>query len=95
MDQFLRDLLENDWKKREKIIDVQPDGAWKSQLQFVRALEMYLAEIKEASVGVREVRDEKAGVLLSEESVRRVLIENPDASITKLAKLLNERCLGA
>lgn len=94
MDQFLRDLLENDWKKRNKIIDVQPDGAWKSQLQFVRALEMYLAEIKEASVGVREVRDEKAGVLLSEESVRRVLIENPDASITKLAKLLNERLLG-
>lgn len=91
MDIFLRDLLEKEWKKAYKIVDVPKEESYKSSMEFVLALEKWLCRQKEQILPCTDVRDEKEGVLLSGMSIADTLRENPEYSVVQLAKLLNER----
>lgn len=91
MDIFLRDLLEKEWKKGYKIIEISAEENYKSSMEFVLALEDYLLKRKEELLPCKDVVDEKQGILLSGDSIADTLKENPEYSIVQLAKLLNER----
>ncbi len=91
MDIFLQDLLEKDWKKAYKIVDVPADETYKSSMEFVLALEDYLLKKRDRLLPCKDVADEKEGVLLSGDSIADTRKENPEFSVVQLAKLLNER----
>ena len=91
MDLFLQDLLEKDWKKDYKQISIRKEESYKSTMEFVMALEAYLKNYKNQILPCQDVVDDRKKVLLSGESIADTLRENPDFSVTQLAKLLNER----
>lgn len=91
MDIFLRDLLENHWKKNYKIVEISQEEAYKSSMEFVLALEDWLQKQKDKILPCLDVKDENQKVLLSGDSIADTLKENPDFSVMQLAKLLNER----
>lgn len=102
MDRFFLDLLEKGNKKLfpkifgkgktslAKKADREGDAA-KSSIEFMLALEEYLAEKKARSVPAEDVVDKDAGLILPAESIRDTLRENTEFSIVQLQKLLNER----
>lgn len=94
MDLFLKDLLDKEWKKKDQIISAGEGAAWKSHLDFILDLEEYMQRIREEAAGPREVKDPQIGTILSEESIRRVWMENPHVSLEVLCRLLNERLKG-
>ena len=91
MDLFLRDLLEKDWKKTYKVIDVPKNESYKSSMEFVLVLEAWLKKQKDKILPCIDVKDEGQTVLLSGASIADTLRENPEFSVVQLAKLLNER----
>ncbi|MBQ8279284.1 MAG: ATP-binding domain-containing protein [Roseburia sp.] len=91
MDIFLRDLLEKEWKKDYKIIDVPKEDSYKSTMEFVLALETWLLKRRDEIVPCTDVTDERQGTLLSGNSIADTIRENPKYSVVQLAKLLNER----
>ena len=91
MDFFLRDLLEKDWKKDYKLIDIPKEEAYKSSMEFVLELEAYLLKCKNRILPCEDIKDERNCVLLSGDSIADTLHENLEFSVVQLAKLLNER----
>lgn len=103
MDIFFRDLLEKEHKKELgkvigkktktfcKIIPVLDGEAYKSQMEFIYALEQHLRKRKCRLIPIEDIRDEKLGIVLSKESIADTLRENPEFSVRQLQKLLNER----
>lgn len=100
MDLFFRELLElENQKELLKIFGKRPkeaarkgeQEAVKSRMEFILALEDWLAAQKAAFVPAEDIRDEKLGVILSGESIADTLKENPEYSVVQLQKLLNER----
>lgn len=89
MDAFFCEMLGREWKKKYKIIE--PQEAFKSKLAFVKELEEYLAEMREKLLPCTPVKDERLGVILSDESIATTLQENRNASVYQICKLLNER----
>lgn len=103
MDVFFRDLLEKEHKKEfakifgkkhemeRQAAAVPTEEAYKSQMEFILALERALAEQKARLIPTEDIRDERLGVILSGESIADTLKENPQYSVLQLQKLLNER----
>lgn len=89
MDAFFCEILGREWKKKYKIIE--PQEAFKSKLAFVKELEEYLQKMRDELLPCVPVKDEKIGVILSEESIATTLQENRNASVYQICKLLNER----
>lgn len=89
MDLFFSEMLGREWKKKYKM--TEPKEAFKSKLSFVKELENYLETMREKLLPCIPVKDEKLGVILSEESIATTLRENKNASIYQLCKLLNDR----
>lgn len=89
MDLFFSEMLGREWKKKYKM--TEPKEAFKSKLSFVKELENYLETMREKLLPCISVKDEKLGVILSEESIATTLRENKNASIYQLCKLLNDR----
>ena len=91
MDIFLRDLLEKEWKKNYKIVEVPKEESYKSSMEFVFALEVWLKKQKDQIIPCQDIKEEHQKVLLSGDSIADTLKENPECSVVQLAKLLNER----
>lgn len=91
MDAFFRELLGKEWKKSYRIQSLPDRESFKSTLDFITALDRYLASIRRELLGGREVKDQALGVILSADSIGRTLLENRNASIASLYTLLNQR----
>lgn len=89
MDLFFRELLGKEWKKKYKPGETRE--AFKSKLAFAKELEEYLADLRIRLLPCVPVRDERLGVILSEESIAATLHENQEASVCQICRLLNER----
>lgn len=91
MDLFFRDILGKEWKKKYKIQPPCESEAFKSTMDFVTALDSYLAEIRDRLLTGTQVTDSSLGVILSAANIQRTAEENPGASMTRLFSLLNQR----
>lgn len=91
MDLFLVYLLDKDWKKKFKYIQMKPQSAFKSKLDFIYQLEDYLKKIEYQSIPCKSIKDPILGVILSAESIRSALSLSHGLSLKQKLAQLNER----
>lgn len=91
MDSFLCHLLHKEWKKEYQVTGLNPMSHLKSKMDFVRALEHFLQRKRESLIPEKSITDASLGVLLSKASITQTLKENPELSMYRLGKLLDER----
>lgn len=91
MDSMLTHLLGREWTKKQKIMEPTTDAKVRSKMEFMLELESYLLRMREGYYMDGPLRDNQLGDLVSSESRQRLFIENPEFSITKLLRILDER----
>jgi len=91
MDRMLVHLLGREWTKKQKVIEQTLDAKVRSKMEFMLELESYLLRTRERYYMDGPLRDKQLGDLVSSESKQRLFIENPEFSITKLLRILDER----
>jgi len=91
MDVMLMHLLGKEWTKQQSVIEPTEDARVRSKMEFMLELESYLLRMRERYYMDSPLRDKQLGVLVSAESKQRLFIENPEFSITKLLRILDER----
>lgn len=91
MDVMLTHLLGKEWTKKQSIIEPAEDAKVRSKIEFMLELESYLLRMREHFYMDAPLKDKQLGVLVSSESKQRLFIENPEFSITKLLRILDER----
>lgn len=90
MDVMLAHLLGKEWTKRQSVIDPTKDAKIRSKMEFMLELESYLLRMRERYME-GSLKDSQLGILVSAESKQRLFIENPEFSITKLLRILDDR----
>ncbi len=91
MDVMLTHLLGKEWTKKLSVIEPTEDAKVRSKIEFMLELESYLLRMRERYYMDEPLRDKQLGVLVSAESKQRLFIENPEFSIIKLLRILDER----
>ncbi len=91
MDVMLTHLLGKEWTKKYSIIEATADAKVRSKIEFMLELESYLLRMREHFYMGDPLKDSQLGVLVSAESKARLFIENPEFSIAKLLKIMDER----
>lgn len=91
MDSMLTHLLGREWTKKQKIMEPTADAKLRSKMEFMLELESYLLRMRERFYVDGALFDKQLGTLVSLESIQRLFIENPEFSITKLLRILDER----
>uniref|UniRef100_UPI00405666A0 HelD family protein n=1 Tax=Acetatifactor sp. TaxID=1872090 RepID=UPI00405666A0 len=91
MDVMLTHLLGKEWTKKQSVIEPAEDAKVRSKMEFMLELESYLLRMRERYAMGKPLKDSQLGVLVSAESKERLFIENPEFSIAKLLRILDER----
>lgn len=91
MDVMLTHLLGKEWTKKQKVIEPTEDAKVRSKIEFMLELESYLLCMRERYSYGKPLKDAQLGILVSAESKERLFIENPEFSIAKLLRILDER----
>ena len=91
MDVMLTHLLGKEWTKKYSITEATADAKARSKMEFMLELESYLLRMREHIYTGAPLKDSQLGVLVSAESKARLFIENPEFSIAKLLKIMDER----
>lgn len=91
MDQFIPYLMGNAWKKKYRLIPEGKESAEKSKLWYVQYLEQFLEEWKNKALDLKDIRDEKLGLILSEENLRETMETSGHLSLLQMEKLFNQR----
>lgn len=91
MDVMLTHLLGKEWTKKYSVIEPTADAKVRSKMEFMLELESYLLRMREHFYMGAPLKDSQLGVLVSAESKARLFIENPEFSIAKLLKIMDER----
>lgn len=90
MDEFLRDQLYEDWKKKYRLIPALPEHSWKCRMHYVLVLDQYLRQVWHKLLKPRSVRDPELGEILSREQMYELLHYRRDWSLQRVEVLLNE-----
>ncbi len=91
MDVMLTHLLGKEWTKKHKVIESASDAGVRSKMEFMLELESYLLRMRESYFLGKSLKDSQLGMLVSAESMERLFVENPEFSIAKLLRILDER----
>lgn len=91
MDAMLTHLLKKDWTKKKKLTEPTADAAHRSRMDFMLQLELYLLHIRDEVVAGKELKDGELGIILTQSSIDRLRMENPEYSIYRLLATLDER----
>jgi len=91
MDKMLIHLLGREWTRKQKVIEPTLDAKVRSKMEFMLELESYLLRMRERYYKDELLRDKQLGDLVSSESKQRLFMENPEFSITRLLRILDER----
>ncbi len=91
MDGMFTYLLGKQWKKSARVVSGGGEERFKSRLDFGRALDRYLEEVREELLPAADVSDSLLGVILTADNVRATLDLGRSRSVAQLAVLLNER----
>lgn len=91
MDVMLAHLLGKEWTKKQKLIPVTGDGKVRSRMDFMLDLEIWLLRIREQFCGDGPLVDRQLGTIISKSSKERLFAENPDFSIARVLRILDER----
>ena len=91
MDQLFARLCEKDWSPKYRT--VPPDGSAprRCSLEFMRELELFLAQKREQYIDCSPLEDPQLGVILPASGTRTLLRENPAVSVCTLLSMLDER----
>ena len=90
MDEFFKELLEEEYRKGYHMTEGDPADSWKCRLDFARSLDQYLSKLWHRLLRPRTVEDEKIGEIISREQVYDLLNFRQDQSIARLETMLNE-----
>lgn len=91
MDVMLTHLLKKEWTKKQKVVELLPDAAVRSRIDFVLRLELFLLHLRERYIDCQELKDKELGTVLTGSGIERLRTENPDYSILRLLVTLDER----
>lgn len=91
MDVMLTHLLGKEWTKKQSVIETTKDAVVRSKIEFMLELESWLLRMRERYALGAPLKDAQLGVIVSTESMERLFIENPEFSIAKLLRILDER----
>lgn len=90
MDEFLREQLYEDWKKKYKLIPARPEDSWKCRMDYVRTLDHYLWQVWHKLLKPRAIRDEELGEILSRDQMYQILRFRRDWSLQRMEVLIND-----
>lgn len=90
MDEFLREQLYEDWKKKYKLIPARPEDSWKCRMDYVRVLDHYLWQVWHKLLKPRAVMDPELGEILSRDQMYQLLQFRQDWSLQRIEVLLND-----
>lgn len=91
MDEMLIYLLGNEWKRKYILQTIPEQQSWKSKMDFMEKLEVFLQEIRIKSIYGSSIYDNELGQLMSEENNREFIEQYPHISLNNLLVLLDER----
>lgn len=94
MERFFMSLLDREWKKNYRYMRTEAEEAFKSKVEFIQRLDVYLQGIRERVLPFEDVGDPEAGVFMSGESIREIVERNKERSVAAMAAALNERLIG-
>lgn len=90
MDEFFKDLLDEDYKKGYHMTQPDEKASFKCRLDFAMELDKYLSKWWHKVLRPRSVEDEKLGEILTREQLFDLLNYRKDQSVTRLEKMLND-----
>ena len=93
MDDFLKEQLYEDWKKKYELIPAKAEHSWKCRMDYVRVLESYLNNVWLKLLKPRTIKDSEIGVILSRDQMYDLLRFRRDWSLKRIETLLNETIL--
>jgi len=93
MDEFLKEQLYEDWKKKYKLIPADAGNSWKCRMDYVRVLESYLQNVWLKLLKPRTIKDSEIGVILSRDQMYDILRFRRDWSLKRIEVMLNETIL--
>ena len=93
MDEFLKEQLYEDWKKKYRLIPADAGNSWKCRMEYVRVLESYLQNVWLKLLKPRTIKDNEIGVILSRDQMYDILRFRRDWSLKRIEMLLNETIL--
>lgn len=91
MDVMLTHLLGKEWTRKQRVTETTHDGGVRSRMEFMLELENYLLRLREQYCTGGELKDPQLGVILTENSRERLFVENPEFSIARLLRTMDER----
>lgn len=91
MDAMLAHLLGKEWTKKQKVIPVTEDGKVRSRMDFMLDLEIWLLRFRETFCAGGPLVDHQLGTVISQSSKERLFMENPDFSVARLLRTLDDR----
>lgn len=91
MDVMLAHLLGKEWTKKQKVIPVTEDGRVRSSMDFMLDLEIWLLRLRETFCSGGPLVDHQLGTVISQSSKERLFMENPDFSVARLLRTLDDR----
>ncbi len=91
MDAMLAHLLGKEWTKKQKMIPVTEDGKVRSRMDFMLDLEIWLLRLRESFCTGGPLVDHQLGTVISQSSKERLFMENPDFSVARLLRTLDDR----
>lgn len=90
LDEFLKEQLYEDWKKKYKLIPAKAENAWKCRMEYIRVLDHYLQTVWLKLLKPRTIRDSELGVILSRDQMYEILRFRRDWSLRRIEAMLNE-----
>lgn len=91
MDVMLTHLLGKEWLKKYQVIPVTEDGSIRSRMDFMLDLEIWLKRMRERFYADGPLVDKALGTIITRSSKERLFEENPDFSIARVLRTLDER----
>jgi len=91
MDVMLAHLLGKEWNKKYLVIAPTGDARVRCQMDFMLDLEFFLMRRREKYYMRGPLKDRELGTILTQSSMERLFIENPDFSIARLMRVLDDR----
>ncbi len=91
MDQLFVRLCGKSWRKSCKAADADESARLRCSLTFIHKLDYFLLQKRESLLPVSALEDPRIGVILTESGNRRLVSENPAASVCTLLSMLDDR----
>lgn len=91
MDEIFPYLLGKYWKKRYRIQVIKDSQEYKSKIEFIKALDKYLLNLKENRLPLKTLTDKRLGRLLKEENNVQLAKEFKEKSYNQILTILDDR----